>query len=155
MFVAELLPAVFADGRTSSIHWGGVLAAPAHTAVIVLVVEDDPQARAMFRSALRSEGYQVVAVEDGIDALNYLDTHTPAAVVLDLGLPRLHGRDVLAEMSAHDLTRMIPVVVVTGESKPLLNELDYACVLRKPVGLEELRVSVRACINKARAHTGA
>ena len=68
--------------------------------VVVLVVEDDPQTREMFRMALRSEGYKVVAVEDGVDALNYLETHIPAAVVLDLGLPRLHGRDVLAEMAS-------------------------------------------------------
>jgi DNA-binding response OmpR family regulator len=124
------------------------LAAPAH--VVVLVVEDDRQARDMFRTALRADGYHVVAVEDGVDALSYLDTHSPDAVVLDLGLPRLHGRDVLAEMGAHGLTRMIPVIVVTGESHPHLNELDYACVLRKPVGPEELRASVRACIEKAR-----
>ena len=106
----------------------------------------------MFRTALRTEGYNVVAVEDGVSALKYLDAHTPAAVVLDLGLPRLHGRDVLAEMGAQGLTRTIPVIVVTGESKPLLNELEYACVLRKPVGPEELLASVRGCIQKARAH---
>ena len=45
---------------------------------------------------------------------------------------------------------MTPVIVVTGESKPLLNELDYACVLRKPIGPEELIASVRGCIEKAR-----
>lgn len=128
-----------------------MFAVAAHT-VVVLVVEDDRQARELFRTALRAEGFNVVAVEDGIDALTYLDTHTPSAVVLDLGLPRLHGRDVLAEMGAHGLTRTIPVIVVTGESKPLLNELDYACVLRKPVGAEELIASVRGCIEKARTH---
>ena len=126
-----------------------VFDAPA-TTVVVLVVEDDRQAREMFRTTLRAEGYHVVAVEDGVAALTYLDTNTPSAVVLDLGLPRLHGRDVLAEMGAQGLTRIIPVIVVTGESKPLLNELDYACVLRKPVGPEELIASVRGCIEKAR-----
>ena len=75
-----------------------MLAAPANTTVVVLVVEDDRQARELFKTALRAEGYNVVAVGDGVDALTYLDTHTPAAVVLDLGLPRLHGRDVLLEM---------------------------------------------------------
>jgi chemosensory pili system protein ChpA (sensor histidine kinase/response regulator) len=129
--------------------------APPVNAVVVLVVEDDLQARTMFRSALRAEGYEVVAVEDGVGALNYLDSHTPDAVVLDLGLPRLHGRDVLAEMGAHGLTHMIPVIIVTGETNPLLNELDYACVLRKPVGPDELLASVRACIEKARARAGA
>ena len=126
-----------------------MVVAPARTDV-VLVVEDDRHAREMFRTALRSEGYRVVAVEDGVSALEYLDTHRPSAVVLDLGLPRLHGRDVLREMSAQGLTRTIPVIVVTGESRPLLYELDYACVLRKPVGPEELNASVRGCIAKVR-----
>ncbi len=107
----------------------------------------------MFRSALRAEGYNVVAVADGIDALNYLETHTPGAVVLDLGLPRLHGRDVLLEMSAQGLTQTVPVIVVTGESNPLLNELAFACVLRKPISAEELIVAVRGCIAKAGART--
>ena len=104
----------------------------------------------MFRTALRNEGYNVVAVGDGLDALTYLETHSPAAVVLDLGLPRLHGRDVLAEMAAQGLTQAVPVIVVTGESRPLLHDLDYACVLRKPISPEELITSVRGCIAKAR-----
>lgn len=93
-----------------------MVVAPGNT-VVVLVVEDDRHTRELFRTTLRAEGFNVVAVEDGIEALTYLDTHTPSAVVLDLGLPRLHGRDVLAEMGAQGLTRMVPVIVVTGESK--------------------------------------
>jgi DNA-binding response OmpR family regulator len=116
--------------------------------VVVLVVEDDPQAREMFRTALRSEGYKVVAVEDGVDALSYLETHIPAAVVLDLGLPRLHGRDVLAEMASQGLTETVAVIVVTGDPNPLLDELDYDCVLRKPIGPEELLNAVRECVSQ-------
>jgi len=128
-----------------------VPAAAVNAANIVLVVEDDPHARELFRTALRTEGYNVVAVEDGVDALTYLESHTPSAVVLDLGLPRLHGRDVLAEMAAHGLTQDVPVVVVTGEADPLLHALDYACVLRKPLNPEELIKTVRDCIDKRRA----
>jgi DNA-binding response OmpR family regulator len=128
-------------------------AASAHT-LVVLVVEDDRRAREMFRTALREEGYNVVAVGDGIDALTYLGTHNPpSAVVLDLGLPRLHGRDVLLEMAAQGLTQAVPVIIVTGESRPLVNELDYACVLRKPLGPDELIAAVRGCIAKARTRS--
>ena len=129
-----------------------MIVAPAQT-IVVLVVEDDRQAREMFRSALRAEGYNVVAVGDGIDALSYLETHNlPAAVVLDLGLPRLHGRDVLLEMTAQGLTDNVPVIVVTGESHPLVNELHFACVLRKPICPDELIASVRGCIERSRLH---
>lgn len=116
-----------------------------------LVVEDDRDARELFRSTLRGEGYNVVAVEDGVEALTYLNSHTPSAVVLDLGLPRLHGRDVLSEMAAQGLTQDVPVVVVTGDANALLHERDYACVLRKPIDPDDLIETVRRCISKRRA----
>ena len=124
-------------------------AASAQT-IVVLVVEDDKQAREMFRTVLRTEGYTVVSVGDGLDALKYLAVQTPAAVVLDLGLPRIHGGDVLREMAAMELTHEVPVIVVTGEQQPLLNELDFACVLRKPIGPDELIAAVRGCIARPR-----
>lgn len=129
-----------------------MLAAPAATRLVVLVVEDDQQARELFGSALRADGYSVVSVGDGIDALTYLDTHIPSAVVLDLGLPRLHGCDVLTEMAAHGLTQMCPKIVVTGELTEGLDENHFACVLRKPISPDELIAAVRRCINNARAH---
>jgi CheY-like chemotaxis protein len=112
------------------------------------VVEDDPAVRALYRTALHDfGGYVVVAVEDGLDALRYLDMNdTPAAVVLDLGLPRLHGRDVLNEMAARGLTPDVPVVVVTGQSLAGLNDRDFTCVLRKPVSPDQLVATVEACL---------
>ena len=112
---------------------------------IVLVVEDDPLLRALYRTALRSAGYAVVAVEDGIDALEFAEHTAPAAVVLDLGLPRLHGLDVRRELAAHDRTRRIPIVVVTGQELDL-DEREYACVLRKPIAPEELVEAVQKCV---------
>ena len=66
----------------------------------VLIVEDDPVLRSMYGAMLRMEGFAVVAVEDGIDALRHLEIDHPAAVVLDLGLPRLGGRDVQREITS-------------------------------------------------------
>jgi len=57
-------------------------------------------------------GYNVVTASDGIEALRYIDGYQPSAVVLDLGLPLLSGRDVGREL--HENLRGIPVVVVTG-----------------------------------------
>ena len=79
----------------------------------VLLVEDDHALREMYRATLASAGFSVVAVEDGIDALRYMDGHTPNLVVLDLGLPRLGGEDVRRELASRPDTRDIPIVVVT------------------------------------------
>ena len=48
----------------------------------VLLVEDDHALREMYRATLASAGFVVVAVEDGIDALRYIDGNTPSLVVL-------------------------------------------------------------------------
>src|SRR2546426_6854378 len=82
---------------------------------IVLVVEDDPHLRHLYRSALTLAGYIVVSVEDGVDALRHVEADVPGLVVLDLGLPRLSGRDVQRELAAHAETQSIPVIVVSGD----------------------------------------
>ncbi len=88
-----------------------------------------------------------MAVEDGVDALRVIDGATiPAAVVLDLGLPRLPGRDVYQELRARADTSVIPIVVVTGGDTRDLNRAEFACVLEKPISMEALVQAVRRCI---------
>ena len=103
----------------------------------------------MFRSALRAAGYAVFAVEDGIDALHYVEQTLPAAVVLDLGLPRLDGRDVHREIASKRYNPRIPVIVVTGQTEDI-DEREYACVLRKPIDPEDLVDAVERCLRQQR-----
>ena len=117
---------------------------------VVLVVEDDPAARKLYRAALSQGEFSINEVDDGLKALHYLESHEPAAVVLDLGLPRLHGRDVLNEMAAHGLTARVPVVVVTGTDEQV-NHDHASSILRKPVTGDALLAAVRRGI-KARGN---
>lgn len=116
----------------------------------MLIVEDDAALRALYRAALQLEGYAVVAVEDGVDALRHLEFDHPAAVVLDLDLPRLGGRDVQREIAAHVDTRRIPIVVVTGSDSSDLDPRDFACILRKPLDPQALITAVKRCLRKVR-----
>jgi DNA-binding response OmpR family regulator len=117
---------------------------------IILVVEDDAAVRELYRSALSREGYSVIAVEDGLDALRVIEGAVlPTAVVLDLGLPRLDGRDVYREMKARADTKLIPILIVTGNDASDLNPADFACILHKPVALETLMDAVRHCIKRS------
>ncbi len=102
----------------------------------VLVVEDDRELRTAFRFALRTAGYHVVDVEDGSDALRQVERDPPSAVVLDLGLPRVSGRDVQRELAAGPATRRIPIVVVTGTATDDLDEKEFAAILHKPVHVD-------------------
>lgn len=114
----------------------------------VLVVEDDPGLRSLYRAALTSAGYAVIAVEDGLDALHRVANKAPNAVVLDLGLPRLNGRDVSRELKACPDTRDIPIVVVSGTDMHDLDLDDFACVLRKPIHPDALVYAVERCLRR-------
>jgi DNA-binding response OmpR family regulator len=111
----------------------------------VLVVEDDPALRRMYRTALALAGFDVVEADDGLGALHFLDNRAPDLVVLDLMLPTVSGLIVQQEIAAHAHTRNIPIVIVTG-SDISLDNVDVPCVLRKPVSPEALVDAVRRCL---------
>lgn len=119
----------------------------------VLVVEDDSSLRELYRSALVSAGYAVVAVEDGMDALRRVERDVPQAVVLDMALPRLGGRDVHRELKSRPETSKIPIVVVSGTDISDLNESEYASVLRKPIHAEAIVYAVDKCFRRAQRST--
>jgi DNA-binding response OmpR family regulator len=113
----------------------------------ILIVEDDPALRRLYRTMLTVEGFAVVTAEDGFDALRTIEAKRPDAIVLDLGLPYLGGRDVARELTANGGPHHIPIIVVTGEAEEM-SESDFACVLRKPVTSDQLIDAVWNCLRK-------
>ena len=111
---------------------------------VVLIVDDDADLRRLWRTALHLSGFQLAEAADGIEALQYLEQHTPDLVVLRLSLPRLSGLEVHQEDLSHADTRNIPIVIVTGSTAPLAH-LGVHCVLRKPFAPEELVIAVMSC----------
>ncbi len=91
-------------------------------AIDVLLVEDDPGDVLMTREAFKDNklANRLSVVPDGIDAMaflrkedQYAGSPTPDLVLLDLNLPRMDGREVLAAMKSDPELRRIPVVVLT------------------------------------------
>jgi DNA-binding response OmpR family regulator len=105
----------------------------------------------MYTAALRYHRFEVVAVEDGLQALRWLEQSRPSIIVLDLSLPRLDGRDVYREVHSHADMRDIPIVIVTGQDASDMNGSDIACVLQKPVTGEALVIAVERCLRQAPA----
>lgn len=116
----------------------------------VLIVEDDRALRELYRSILRQAGYEVGAVEDGTDALHRIEHWTPDAVVLDLALPRLDGRDLRHELRARPATRDVPIIIVTGTDTSDLDRKDFAAILPKPIQADTLVAAVDAAIRGVR-----
>jgi DNA-binding response OmpR family regulator len=112
------------------------------------LVEDDLPTRDLYDIALTRRGYVVGSVDDGLAALRFIEVVRPDAIVLDMELPRLGGRDVLRELRANPATRGIPVVIVTGTDVTDLNERAGVEVLQKPVDVEALVQAVDRSIRR-------
>jgi DNA-binding response OmpR family regulator len=117
---------------------------------VILIVEDDVDLRSVWRLALQLDGFEVDEAGDGVTALRRLEERLPDLVVLDLGLPALGGLCVQQEIAAQAATRAIPVVIVTGHTDDL-SHVDVSCILRKPVGPDQLVTTVRRCLQSGAA----
>ena len=83
----------------------------------ILVVDDDPNIRALYGQILSRAGYIPHVVENGLEALDFLRNHPlPQAMILDLLMPEMDGFQVLDCIQASETWRRIPIVVVTGKT---------------------------------------
>jgi DNA-binding response OmpR family regulator len=80
----------------------------------ILVVEDNFATRTLLEHTLEIEGYEVVAVADGIQVPQHLQDPLPALVILDIMLPGVDGLSVLRDIRASDRTRELPVLMLTA-----------------------------------------
>ncbi len=114
----------------------------------ILVVEDDPAVQKALRRLFETEGYSVEVQSDGRAALDSFQASAPAAVVLDLRLPKVSGRDVCKEIKA--ISPTLPIVVLSAASdvsdKVLLLELGADDYVTKPFSPRELLARVRAAL---------
>ena len=118
----------------------------------ILVVEDDPLLGDALQAGLRQRGYDVDWVRDGIAAEGALRAEPFAAVVLDLGLPRLDGLTLLQRERAKG-TR-VPVLVLTARDavQDRVRGFDTGAddYVVKPVDLDELAARLRALVRRSR-----
>lgn len=118
----------------------------------VLVVDDDPQIVRTLRINLHVRGFEVSIAAAGGAALRVASHHPPDVVILDLGLPDLHGTDVI-----HGLRGWtdVPIIVLSGRtgSADKVQALDAGAddYITKPFGIEELLARIRAVTRRAGA----
>lgn len=108
----------------------------------VLVVEDEASIAQAFTDALRLDGYEVTAVESGVEALIAMERRVPDLLLLDLRLPGVSGPALLHELRQRARLAHVPVVVVSAARElvdlaPRLGPQVRAC-LAKPLDLEVL-----------------
>jgi CheY-like chemotaxis protein len=108
----------------------------------VLVVEDEDDLRESMRDALELNGYEVVAAQEGQEALDQLDRLEHVCVVLlDLLMPGMNGWEFYERMRARPNLAGVPVVVHT--SAPSRAPIGVTRVVQKPIDLTRLLSLVR------------
>lgn len=126
---------------------------------VILLVEDNPTDEKLTVLAFKKCGVSndVVVVRDGAEALDYLfatgkhagrDTSVaPALVLLDLGLPRIDGHEVLRRIRADERTKLLPVVILTSSKEEEDVARGYALgangYVRKPVDFAEFAAAAK------------
>jgi chemosensory pili system protein ChpA (sensor histidine kinase/response regulator) len=83
---------------------------------IVMVVDDSLTVRRVTQRLLSREGYQVVLAKDGVDALEQLQSVTPAVMLVDIEMPRMDGFDLTRNVRDDERTRHIPIIMITSRT---------------------------------------
>jgi class 3 adenylate cyclase len=123
----------------------------------ILVVDDDPQNRAILRRGLEREGHSVATAEDGLEALAAMRAGQVDLVLLDIVMPRLDGFGVLDEMRGDPALRDIPVIMISAvddhESVIRCIEAGAEDHLPKPFDPVLLRARINAGLARKRLQT--
>jgi two-component system OmpR family response regulator len=103
--------------------------------------------RTVFQLLLEGEGYPVVAVADGLEALRAARTIRPSLVILDLALPLLDGHAVGSELRA-TYGDALPIVIVTatGQTAETARDISPCGYLSKPFDIDGLLTLVWCCL---------
>ncbi|HEV7310882.1 response regulator [Ensifer sp.] len=113
----------------------------------ILVVDDEPQIQRFLKPALSAAGYDVLEAMTGAEALKAAATAAPDIVILDLGLPDMDGKEVIANLRGWS---QVPIIILSArdrESEKIaaldLGADDY---IEKPFGIGELTARIRTAL---------
>jgi CheY-like chemotaxis protein len=127
------------------------MAHPIATGALVLIVEDDPDTRALEKEILEFAGFSVLTANNGEDGIRFATERRPSVILLDLALPTKSGFDVLNTLKSCSATANIPVVLISAYVM-----LVEDCVARgastcvqKPFDIDDLVAQVNRALDMA------
>jgi DNA-binding response OmpR family regulator len=131
---------------------------PAIPSAPILVVDDDAKIVRLVRTYLERDGFSVVTAADGPAALDAIETHAPALVVLDLMLPELDGRAVIRAVRRDEEAGRTPILILSARSSTIdrIAGLEDGAddYLPKPFSPAELVLRVKSILRRTAAAPG-
>ena len=117
----------------------------------ILVVDDSPSVRRVVSGMLKNAGWAVQTARDGVEALEVIARERPAAVLLDIEMPRMDGYELMATIRAQDTYRNMPLIVLTSRAatkhQQRADQLGADAYIVKPYQDEQLLSTLNALIN--------
>ena len=111
----------------------------------ILLADDDDQLQRALRITLSARGYDIVQARDGAEAIDLAASAHPELIILDLGMPRVDGIDVIRAVRAWS---KVPILVLSGrtDSAEKVDALDAGAddYVTKPFAMDELLARIRA-----------
>ena len=112
----------------------------------ILVIDDDPMVVQYLESLFQDNGYETRTASDGSDAHEILEKETPDLITLDLEMDKEWGPRFFRKMTKHPNFKEIPVVVISGLTRPELAIKKAAASFKKPFDKDELIAKVKELI---------
>jgi len=122
---------------------------------VVLLVDDLPDQRELYRQYLEFAGYDVAVARDGFEAVDQALSVHPDVIIMDLAMPGLDGFETTQRLRALEATRGIPVIALTAHGElPREWALTAGCVayLKKPCYPHDLAMEISAVLDKGSAY---
>jgi diguanylate cyclase (GGDEF)-like protein len=118
----------------------------------ILVVEDEQLIARLLKETLQIEGYQVVTVQNGEDAVSIALRETPHLIILDMMLPGIDGYEVAHRLRSHPKCIHIPIIVLSALSEPedkvRAFEIGVDDYVTKPFNTDELLARIRSQLRR-------
>ena len=118
----------------------------------ILIVDDDKNTRLFLKAVLEDAGYSVTTAENGIDALDVLDTRHIDLIVLDIMMPKMDGYEFTRVLREND--NNLPILMISAKQLPadkhkgfLVGTDDY---ITKPIDDEEMLYRIKALLRRAK-----
>jgi CheY-like chemotaxis protein len=118
----------------------------------ILVVEDDPDNRAVICEVLEFYGMAVKTAENGVEGLEGLRDYVPTLILLDLSMPKMDGWEMLAHVKSDIALKTVPIVALTAHAMPDDKKRVLAAgfdgYLKKPISVSTLINDLRAALEQ-------